>query len=556
MQLKEKLKHILLVLTPHERRQFWVLVVLNIFISIADIAALALLLLVINFYISSSVERLDFLPGWMLDPGSVALIAFFFILFGIKNLFGILISSAQFKFISQVAVRISQNKMTNYQQGNYEEFVNIDSSTHISKIAYHPVDFAQHVLSGIQQILIQSILILLTITAILLYDAKLFLLLLLILVPPVTFVFFYIKKRLAIAKKNILVNNERSHKYLFDALKGYVEGNIYQRNDFFHRRFSIARQKFSKHLFDSLSVQTMPNRIIETFAVLGLFILIVIAKWTGVKDNSTLIMIGAFMAAAYKIIPGIVKVINVAGQMKSYEFSISDLKTPEKKTDAESRESQPIETIQITNLNFQYNDLPVLNDFSLSINKGDFIGITGKSGKGKTTILNLLLGFLQPSTGEILINDRPASSKAIKSYWPQISYVRQQPFFIHDTVLRNITLQEENYDKEKLEFALNISGLKDFIDQSPEGLDKMITENGKNISGGQQQRITIARALYKNAEFILLDEPFNELDETSTILLIQHFKEMTIAGKTVIMITHDSKCLSYCSNVISLDDKR
>ena len=554
--MKEKLNYILLILTPSERRTFWLQVILNIFISIADVAALALLLLVINFYISNSIDRLDFLPAWMLDPGSVILIAFFFILFGIKNLLGIFISSAQFKFISRVAVRISQNKLADYQQDKFEKFVNVDSSTHVSKIAYHPFEFSQHILSGIQQILIQSILILVTITAILLYNAKLFVFLLLILVPPVTFVFFYIKKRLASTKKNISLSNEKSHKYLFDALKGYVEGNIYQRNDFFHRRFGIARQTFSGYLFDSLSVQAMPNRIIETFAVLGLFILIVIAKWSGIKDNSTLIMIGAFMAAAYKIIPGIVKIINAAGQMKAYEVSISDLETPVKSTKNEFQinETRSIETIHLKNLDFQYNDHCVLNDFSLSIKKGDFIGITGKSGKGKTTILNLLLGFLQPLKGDILINDRAVSVREIKNYWPQISYVRQQPFFIHDSILRNITLQEEIHDKETLKAALLNSGLMDFINQSPEGLDKMITENGKNISGGQQQRISIARALYKNADLILLDEPFNELDESSTILLTQYFKEIATTGKMVIMITHDTNCLSFCSKIISLDE--
>lgn len=552
--MKEKLKHILLILTKAERRQFWIQVVLNVFISITDIASLALLLLVINFYISNSVDSLGFLPGWMLDPGSVILIASFFILFGIKNFFGILISSAQFKFISKVAVRISQNKLTNYQEGRYEDFVNIDSSKQVSNIAYQPFEFSQHILSGIQQIIIQSILILLTITAILLYDARLFLFLLVILVPPVTLVFFYIKRRLEADKKNILVHNERSHKYLFDALKGYVEGNIFQRNDFFHRRFSIAREAFSKHLFDSLSVQTMPNRLIETFAVLGLFILIVIAHWSGINDNSTLIMIGAFMAAAYKIIPGIVKIINAAGQMKAHELSISDLEAPKKKAGKEFQvEAGSIETIQFKNMDFQYSDHCVLSNFSLSIKKGDFVGITGRSGRGKTTILNLLLGFLQPSKGEIFINDHSASVIELKNYWPMVSYVRQQSFLIHDSILRNITLSENAYDNERLESALNISGLKDLIMQSPEGLDKMITENGKNISGGQQQRVAIARALFKDSPLILLDEPFNELDEASTILLVQHFKEMTTTGKIVIMITHDRKCLSFCNKIISLD---
>ena len=148
-----------------------------------------------------------------------------------------------------------------------------------------------------------------------LYNAQLFFLILLILLPPVTFVFFYIKKKLTAAKRSIQSSNEKSFLYLLDALEGYVEGNIYQRNDFFHGRFSKARQIFSKHLFESLSVQTMPNRIIEIFAVLGLFVLIIIAKWSDINDSSTIITIGAFMAAAYKIIPGIVKIINAMGQM-------------------------------------------------------------------------------------------------------------------------------------------------------------------------------------------------------------------------------------------------
>jgi ABC-type bacteriocin/lantibiotic exporter with double-glycine peptidase domain len=300
----------------------------------------------------------------------------------------------------------------------------------------------------------------------------------------------------------------------------------------------------------------MPNRIIETFAVLGLFILIVVAKWSDINDSSTIITIGAFMAAAYKIIPGIVKIINATGQMRAYDFSINELQTfaPKVKSDDQKAPPGPIYTFQIRNLNFQYAENYVIKDFSLCIKRGDFIGITGKSGKGKTTILHLLLGFLAPSNGAIFINDSCVSDKEIKNYWPQISYVRQQSFFIHDTILRNIILEEENYDKEKLESALNTSGLCDFIKQSPDGLNKVITENGKNISGGQQQRIAIARALYKNAGLILLDEPFNELDETSAILLTQHFKEIAASGKTVVMVTHDSTCLSYCNKIISLDE--
>jgi ABC-type bacteriocin/lantibiotic exporter with double-glycine peptidase domain len=343
---------------------------------------------------------------------------------------------------------------------------------------------------------------------------------------------------------------------LLDALKGYVEGNIYQRNHFFHNRFGVARKLFSEHLFKSLSVQAMPNRIIEVFATLGLFILIVIAKWAGMKDNSSLITIGAFMAATYKIIPGIVKIINTAGQMKIHESSISVMEVFKKKSNEHIEPTnEPIQSIVLSKLKFKYEEQEVLNDFSMTVNRGDFIGITGKSGKGKSTVFNLLLGFLTPLDGNIFINGSPVSTEKIKDYWSQVSYVRQQPFLIHDTIFRNITFEEEGDDEKALELVLKISGLIDMIDQSPDGLDKIITENGKNISGGQQQRIAIARAFYKNAELILLDEPFNELDEASTILLLQHLKDISSKGKMVVMITHDKKCLSYCNKIISLDEQ-
>ncbi len=552
--MKEKLRHIFLVLTAAEKRQFWIQIFLNIIISITDVASLALLLLVINFYISNAADsRLGFLPEWMLDRDSAILVAFFFIVFSIKNLLGILISSAQYKFNSQVAVRISLNKLTNYQQSEFSEFINIDSSSHIRKIAMHPFEFCQHVLSGMQQVIIQSMLILLTITAIILYNAQLFLLILVMLLPPVIFVFFYIRKQMAATRKNIHSSNERSYQYLLDALKGYVEGNIYQRNNFFLDRFNNARQEFSRHLFNSISVQNMPNRIIETFAVLGLFVLIVIAKWTHVNDSSALITLGAFMAAAYKIIPGLVKVINSYGLMRTYDSSVTELETPKREKDINVKQAEPFQTLDLKNINFQYGDHCVLNKFSLSIKKGDFIGITGKSGKGKTTILNLMLGFITPTEGGVFINDRSILAAEIKSYWPYISYVRQQAFLIHDTISRNITLQEKGYNDERLKMTLSVSGLTDLIEQSPEGLAKMIAENGRNISGGQQQRIAIARALYKDAELILLDEPFNELDEASTTCLVKHFQQMAATGKAIVMITHDTKCLSFCNKVVSLN---
>ena len=242
--------------------------------------------------------------------------------------------------------------------------------------------------------------------------------------------------------------------------------------------------------------------------------------------------------------------------MRAYEFSLNELAADKNTIEpVKTLTDQPINTIEFRNVKFQYTTQPVLNNLCVEIQKGDFVGITGDSGTGKTTILNLLLGFLTPASGEILVNGVATSANDRKNYWLSIAYVRQQSFFIYDTILRNITLEEDGYNRNNLETALEVSGLTELVSTFPEGLNKIITENGKNISGGQQQRIAIARAVYKNSDLVLLDEPFNELDEESTIKLVNHFKQMSSDGKTIIMITHDKKSLSHCNKIISPDEQ-
>ena len=535
------------------------MIILDILISFIDILSLALLLWIIHFYIEPGKAIIPaWLPEWMISRDSAWFIILFTLLFALKNLLAYLVSKYHYRFISNVASRLSENKLAQYQHDSFSTFIQTDSSVHIRNINYYPIEFCQFLLSGLQQIITQLALILITIAAILIFNAKLFLLLLCILLPPTIVVFYFIKKRLSKSKQLIQSSNEHSYRYMLDALKGYVESNVYNRNEFFRNRYSQARSQFSRQLFDSLALQSLPGRMIEVFAVMGLCILILIAKWWGNTDSNTLITIGAFMVAAYKIIPGLVKLINAGGQMKAFESSMTELeKTSATETlTKENLLNSEIGSIEFDSVDFEYDRQPVLSGFSMQISKGDFVGIRGQSGRGKTTILNLLLGFLQPTSGEIRLNGKQQSCEDLKKYWPSIAYTRQQGFFIHDTILRNITLEENGGDAKKLNEALTISGLDKMLEKIQEGTNKIITENGKNISGGQQQRISIARALYKDASLILLDEPFNELDDEAVGLLLDHFRKLAASGKTVVMITHDKKSLSYCNKIISLDENR
>jgi len=546
------------------------LMLLDIVISVADILFLACLLFIIQFYTGAvPAKKIAFLPAGLTSHDPLLLIGVFFLLFSMKNLAGFLVYRAQCRYIFGVASRISRKRLLHYLEGAWSGYINTDSSVQIREISYQPLEFCQHILGGLQQIITQSILILLTIVAIVAFNGKLFLLLLTILLPPTFVVFYLIKSKLRSAGINARASSERSLQHLQEALAGYVESNIYDKNKVFLDRYIIHQERFNQHISDHTVMQGIPARMIEIFALLGIVILVAINRMYGNGDNTAIITIGVFMAAAYKIIPGIVKILNLSGQVSTYAFTIDSLAEEGRPTGAAGDPGgakgpagagrtggapSPVISVRFKDVQFSYGDRPILGRQDLQLSRGDFIGIAGASGRGKTTILHLLLGFLTPDQGTILINDLATESHERRRYWPHISYVKQQPFLIHDTILQNITLNGQHYDKKKFQQALVVSGLTGVIDAFPEKWDKVIAENGKNISGGQKQRIAIARALYKDADLIILDEPFNELDEGSEKSLLAHFGRLAQSGKMVILITHNKESLSVCNKIFSLDE--
>ena len=555
--MKDFIRNIQRILSREEWNRLKILVLLDILISMLDIAFLALLIFVIHFYTApEAADKYQFLDGPLFNNSSLALISVFFLLFSLKNFAGYLIHRAQSRFIAAVATRLSERQLGNYLEGRYQDYIMVDSAVNTRKIGHQPIDFAQHILGGVQLIITQSVLILLTIIVMITFNARIFLFLFLILLPPVIAVFYVIKRRLRSVRKNAQISIEKSWQHLREALSGFVESNIYLKNDFFLKRYVNRQRDFNNHVADMLIVQGIPSRMIEIFALLGLFFLIALNRWTSAPDSTAFITVGAFMAAAYKIIPGIVKILNTSGQMNNYAYTVNDLLASgnDGKGKPNSLAADPIQTIQFKNIDFRFNGQPLLKNLNFELRKGDFLGVSGCSGTGKTTMLNLLLGFLPADGGQIIFNAKRLDPLNIQYYWKNISYVKQQPFLIHDTVIRNIIL-DNPCNEEKLQHVINVTGLDELLHALPHGHDKLIMENGKNISGGQRQRIAIARALYKDADLIILDEPFNELDEKTELSFLSHFNSLSKQGKMIVLITHNKSSFSFCNKIISLDEQ-
>lgn len=530
---------------------------LNLLISGLDIVSLALLFVVIRFYAPRSEALPHFLlPGFSLPPHSLWPGVLLLLFFAGKSWGGYAVYKMQYRFAHGVSSRLSETGLLQYMEGRYTDHVNNDAAVFVRKIVYVPTEFAQFILLGTQQLLTEAALVLLSVAALLLYSPRLLAIVSLTLLPAIVLLSYITRKRLAGIRKNIKTVNEQALQYLHESLAGFVESNLYNKNDFFIGRYAAAQRTVGSYIANMQITQGIPSRFFELFAVLGLFILIVALNIGAAGSTTDIITLGAFIAAAYKIIPGISRIINLAAQVHTYEYTVKELAAQAAHTNPPSLPAVAgkLETVELSNLHFAYNGSPLFSGFNLALQRGAFTGISGYSGRGKTTLLNLLLGFLTPQSGEVLLNGKKVTAAERKAWWNNIAYVKQEPFLVHDSVLNNIVLFDRQYNREKLNQVLEITALKEIIDRFPEGLEKLVTENGRNISGGQRQRIAIARALYKDADLILLDEPFNELDEASETRLLQHFKQLADSGKMVIFITHSSKSLDYCNSIVHLNE--
>ena len=548
--MKSFISDILGILNRAEKAKAVTLTAFDVLVCALDIVFLGGLLLLINYYANGNTNK-HFFFIYLNNDHSLLFISIFLVLYGVKNWLGYKVASSENAFFYDVASRLSRQNIMQYLKGDYTSFVNTDSSVQIRRISQQPIEFSNYILTNIQQIITQSILIAFTITAILFYHPLLFLALFVLLVPPVFVVAMFIKSRLGKVRANIKVTGEKTLQHLNESLAGFVESNLYDKDQFFTGRYVQYQQQLNENIATQQSLQVLPARLIEIFAILGLFLLVLISK-VALNAQVDWLNIGVFMAAAYKIIPGIVKILNSAGQVKTYQFVIDDIKHTKVAARNLATTGQ-ISSIEFKNVGFTYNRHKLINDFSLELLPGDLAGISADSGRGKTTIVNLLLGFLESTSGDIHINYQAADSRQRKAYFNKISYVKQQSFFINDSILKNVILTDGDHDADRHNRAINFSGIGLLADSYPEGIQKVITENGKNISGGQRQRIMLARALYHDFDLLILDEPFSELDEEAEHSLLSKLRQFAGSGKIILLITHNKASLDYCNKIISPD---
>jgi ABC-type bacteriocin/lantibiotic exporter with double-glycine peptidase domain len=215
--------------------------------------------------------------------------------------------------------------------------------------------------------------------------------------------------------------------------------------------------------------------------------------------------------------------------------------------------------IKLDGVSFKFDDAqePILSNLSLTISRGEYVGIRGASGVGKTTLFNLLLGLYRPSSGTISVDDTTLTDENIRMWQNSIGYVSQNVFIADSTIAENIALgtQKQSIDYALVAKVISQANLNSFVQSLPQGLDTRIGEQGSRLSGGQRQRIGIARALYKGCDVLLLDEATSSLDNQTEESINQEMLHLKRSNDnlTIVVIAHRDSTLENCNRIITLE---
>lgn len=564
------IKNILKVFYANNKKQFLILLLIIFFSGLADVISFTLIIpvmYIINDPLSIQDSKVLHLLYQQFQFNSVGHFTLFLlfglvIIFLLKNLFLLACVFIQSRFVYKVAHDILKKKLSDFYMSDYLDIKKNNSIEYVRCFLEAPQGFADMLMMPLVLIMNESLVIIIVLIALLFYMPSVILLLFISIVPV-----GYLMVRLA--KKKLQENSDTRSTIEKEAYVSTVEGvNAYRdirlfnrENIFIHSILNIFKKYYDVLIMTNLYLVT-PRRIIEVLLVTTICLLFIIVYFVlGATKNQMILVLLTFSTAAYRILPSLNEIVTniVRIRTNSYLLELLEFIKEPKSVHKTFEEIKFHQKIELKNINFYYPEskTQVLSNFILSIKKGDFVLLSGESGTGKTTVGKILTGFVKPDSGTYLIDDIEVQDiNQIRNF---IGYVTQDFYLLDKSLLENITLGDapENVNLEKVEQIIQATNLKNLVDSLPKGIHQPIGEMGSKLSGGQRQRIAIARALYKNVEFLILDEATssldkeNEMDILDTIYAVSKQKNIT-----VLIFTHRVSSVTKFDEMYVLENGR
>lgn len=478
------------------------------------------------------------------------------IVFLIKNFFLFLFNFFNYKIVNNISARISSSVFNKYLNNDYKFHLKNNSNVLINNCITVVDAFKDTFISFL--IFLTEILVLLGILFVLLiFEPRGFLLCLTFIFSLGMITFFLSNKILVKWGREAIDANEKRFFFLSQAFDSIREIKVFDNKNYFVNKYYIPNR--DKYRISALisAVNSVPKYVLELAFVITLSLLLIFLNYMSYNTSKIIVIMGLFSLATIRIIPSLNKIFTSFQILKFghhaidkiyQEFLIDEQKSENKInfTNEKLNKSNINTLVSLKNVYFKYDDQgnDSLMNVNLDIFKKELLVILGKSGSGKTTLINLILGLLKPSQGKIVTN------------FNNPSFVSQSPYLLDDTIKNNIALgvEEKNIDLERVKACVEKAQLKDFVKSQEKGIDTIIGEKGDRISGGELQRLALARAFYRKPDIIILDEPTSSLDKITEKNILEILS--TISKEcSVVVITHNLDNTQYCDRIMKIDNK-
>ena len=478
----------------------------------------------------------------------------------IKSIFLIFFSYWTNKFSQNIYKSISQSLLQKYFNNNYYFFLNHKSSDLTRNVLIETKNIGATVFCYLKAF--TEIFIFFSIgVLILIIDFKSSLILIISFLFFASIYFIFTKKIIYNFGQIRQTSTGRLLKVLQEIFGSIKDIKLKKSENFFEKLFGKDINDFTIAAYKSNTINEIPRYLIEVVFVF-ILLLIIFTNMSNNNDFQKIIpLLAVYLAAGFRILPGVVKLSGYLQTIQSLKPSLDLLYKEFNDTERynEKRENIINDNINFNNdivldkLSFGFGKKSIFKDLNLNIKNKSVTGIIGDSGSGKSTLVNLLLGFLKPDKGCIKINNIDIKNFIFK-WQSNIGYVSQNIFLLDSTLKENIAfgINQEKINIEQLNKVIKSTHLEQFVKNLDNGLNTKIGEKGSWISGGQTQRIAIARELYRNPSILILDEATTGLDEMTEEKILKKIIELK-NEITIIIVSHNKNTLKICDQIINLD---
>lgn len=567
--MKSDLHKIWQIITPNERKKSIVMMVLVVLMAFAETLGVVSIMPFLSVLARPDIIQENEYLLWVYQYFKFSSYTEFITVLGISSIV-LVIGSSAFKTITLHLLNrftfllrhsISARILERYLHQPYEFF-----------LEYNPSELSRNVLSEIDQLngglikplsqlIAQGSVALAMLLLMLIYNPWIALSAAAVLGGLYGLIYLLVRKRLGntgVARQK--ANGER-FQACNEALGGIKDVKITNAAGAYQSKFNHSSRELSRHQANAETLSQSPLYMVEVVGYSGLIILALILMKQSGDIGHVLPALGMYGFAAFRLLPSAQIMYRGFAQLKFSSASLNvvhqHLTLPEYTVKNADKPLEPQQTIRLTGVDFAYPsalDKPVLTDFDLVIPANTSVGIAGKSGAGKSTIMDLLLGLLEPQKGVLSVDGTAINSSNIRAWQAAIGYVPQHIYLADASVVENIAfgVPAKKVDMAAVKKAATIAQIHDFIEQElPQGYHTKVGDRGIRLSGGQRQRIGIARALYRDPAVLFMDEATSALDNETELALNEAMA--ALAGKkTVVIIAHREATLKGCEHVVEL----